>query len=132
MLLSTITMSSNRDFARKRSWDKYSEATQEIIQMMIDTTQMDDDQFSAYREALKTFYTSWYIFKEVRPVTAHILEELFGEERAKEHFVEVSKFFTEEKAVSMIKYVKTVPKIEYNDDFERRINLLANEISEEE
>jgi len=125
-------MGSNRDFARKRSWDKYSEATQEIIQMMIDTTQMDDDQFSAYKEALRTFYTSWYIFKEVRPVTAHILEELFGEERAKEHFSEISQFFTEEKAVSMVKYVKTVPKIEYNDDFLRRINLLANEIGEEE
>tara|TARA_B100000902_G_scaffold184175_1_gene176788 strand:- start:989 stop:1387 length:399 start_codon:yes stop_codon:yes gene_type:complete len=127
-----VGMGSSRKFSQKRSWDKHNESTQEIIQMMKHTNRMNVEEFLVYQHALRTFYTSWYVFKEVRPVTAHILEELFGVEEAKLHFADVSQFFTEGNAVSMVRYVENIPKIAHQDDFMKRISLLASQVSEEE
>ena len=127
-----VDMGSSRKFSQKRSWDKHNENTQEIIQMMTHTSRMNEEEFLVYQEVLRTFYTSWYIFKEVRPVTAHMLEELFGVEEAKLHFADVNQFFTEENAVSMVRYVENIPKIAHQDGFMKRINLLASQVSEEE
>ena len=124
-------MSNNRDFARKRARDRYSEPTEEVIAMMTNTTTMTDEQFGAYREVMKTFYSSWFIFKEVRPVTAHLLEELFGD-RAKEYMPEINKHFTEQMAIDMVKYVNNSPAKAVKDPKLQRISLLARSYTEEE
>jgi len=124
-------MSNNRDFARKRARDRYSEPTEEIIGMMTNTTTMTDEQFGAYREVMKTFYSSWFIFKEVRPVTAHLLEQLFGD-RAKEYMPEINKDFTEQIAIDMVKYVNNLPAKPVKDPKLQRISLLARSYTEEE
>lgn len=46
----------------------------------------------------------WEVYKKQRPVTAHILEELFGKANAIDYAMNVSEQFTEAKAVSMVAY----------------------------
>ena len=91
-----LTMSNNRDFALRREWVNYlaqmEDEDEEITFLDIDS---DED---------------WSVFKGKRPVTAHLLEELFGFEEARLFVKDLDEGFTEMKAVKIVSYVYNSPK----------------------
>lgn len=93
-----LTMSSNRDFQLRREWVNYLDqmATEDEEVAFLD---IDSDE-------------DWHIFKSRRPITAHLLEELFGRERsdARNYVKLLDEDFTEEKAVKIVSYVYNSPK----------------------
>ncbi len=108
-----------------------SNLVREFIDMMKNTNKMDDETYFAYLEMMNTHTASWYIFEEIRPVTAHLLKELFGE-RASEYVSDLERNFTEDKAVEMVKYVEKVPQKVNKTDRMNRIKLALQSIVEEE
>lgn len=124
-------MGNSRDFARKRAWDRDHESTKDFASMITNTAKMNDKEFLEYKDAMKNFYSSWFVYKEVRPVTAHLLEQLFGDD-ASQYVSEVNRNFTEEIAVKMVKYVQLLPRKRIENHKMRRISLLSSSITEEE
>ena len=108
-----------------------SDMVREFVDMMKNTNKMDDETYFAYTNIMDTHGASWYIFEEIRPVTAHILKELFGE-RASEFVTSIERNFTEEKAVEMVEYVKKVPQNSNKIDKMNRIKLALQAMVEEE
>lgn len=108
-----------------------SNMVREFIDMMKNTNKMDDETYFAYVELMDTHTASWYIFEEIRPVTAHLLKELFGE-RAFEYVSHLERNFTEDKAVEMVKYVEKVPVNSNKMDKTNRIKLALQAMVEEE
>ena len=91
-----LTMGSNRDFALRREWINYlaemADEAEEAVFLNIDSEE------------------DWFLLKTKRPVTAHLLEELFGYDEAR-HFVNhLDEGFTETKAVKIVSYVYNSPK----------------------
>ena len=111
--------------------NKDSDMVREFVDMMKNTNKMDDETYHAYTNIMDTHGASWYIFEEIRPVTAHLLKELFGE-RASEFVTSVERNFTEEKAVEMVEYVKKVPQNSNKIDKMNRIRIALQSIVEEE
>ncbi len=108
-----------------------SDMVREFVDMMKNTNKMDDETYFAYTNLMDTHSASWYIFEEIRPVTAHLLKELFGE-RAHEFVSSVERNFTEDKAVEMVEYVEKVPQKIDKTDRMNRIRLALQAITEEE
>ena len=108
-----------------------SDMVREFVDMMKNTNKMDDETYFAYTNIMDIHGASWYIFEEIRPVTAHILKELFGE-RASEFVTSIERNFTEEKAVEMVEYVKKVPQNSNKMDKMNRIKLALQAMVEEE
>ena len=108
-----------------------SDMVREFVDMMKNTNKMDDETYFAYTNIMDTHGASWYIFEEIRPVTAHILKELFGE-KASEFVTSIERNFTEEKAVEMVEYVKKVPQNSNKIDKMNRIKLALQAMVEEE
>ena len=68
----------------------------------------------------------WVKFRRNRPVTAHLLEELFGKTQARIHIKDLDSDFTESKAVRMVSYVYNSPKkVTKPDKFQRSRKFLA-------
>ena len=111
--------------------DTDSDMVREFTDMMKNTNQMDDETYFLYTNIMDTHRASWYIFEEIRPVTAHLLKELFGD-RAPEFVTSIERNFTEDKAVEMVKYVEKVPQKINKKDKMNRIRLALRAISEEE
>ena len=84
--------------------------------------------FSGDMESLEN---TWHNFRKRRPVTAHMLEQLFGD-RAVFYFYQVSKEFTERQAVRMVSYVYNNPRKILNKRKNNRIQLILDMHSEEE
>jgi len=91
-----LTMSNNRQFAMRREWVNY------LAQIS------EEDEPDAVLEINTD--DGWFIFKNKRPVTTHLLEELFGPEDAKYHARLIHEDFTEAKAVEIVAYVYNTPK----------------------
>jgi hypothetical protein len=68
----------------------------------------------------------WVKFRRNRPVTAHLLEELFGKTQARTHVKDLDSDFTESKAVRMVSYVYNSPKkVIKPDKFQRTRQFLT-------
>ena len=67
----------------------------------------------------------WKLYKKDRPVTAHMLEELFGRNKAQEYAMDLDDGFTEKKAVRMLGYVYK-PKSAYSSRKKGRISNILN------
>ena len=124
-------MSSNKDFVRKRRWDNYTEEVQEYVSKMTDTASMSDEEYEAYKMAINLFGRRWMIFETVRPVTAYLLKELFGDD-ARDYITKIDKSFTEEKAVKMVEFVKTIEKPPTGGPIQKRLSALFSSHFEEE
>ena len=108
-----------------------SNMVREFVDMTKNTNKMDDETYFAYTNLMDTHSASWYIFEEIRPVTAHLLKELFGE-RAQEFVSSVERNFTEDRAVEIVEYVeKVAPKVNKTDKM-NRIKLALQAMVEEE
>tara|TARA_B100000902_G_scaffold184174_1_gene176780 strand:- start:2012 stop:2383 length:372 start_codon:yes stop_codon:yes gene_type:complete len=121
--------------ANKRYLTKFlsmdSNMVREFVDMMKNTNKMDDETYFAYLDLMDNHPASWYIFEEIRPVTAHLLKELFGE-RAFEYVSHLERNFTEEKAVEMVKYVEKAPQNTNKMGKMNRIKLALQSMMEEE
>jgi|TARA_B100001540_G_scaffold228840_1_gene203028 hypothetical protein len=124
-------MSSNKDFVRKRRWDNYTEEVQDFVKKMTDTASMSDEEYEAYKMAINLFGRRWMIFETVRPVTAYLLKELFGDD-ARDYITKIEKTFTEEKAVKMVEFVKTIEKPPSGGPTKKRLSALFSSHFEEE
>lgn len=124
-------MSSNKDFVRKRRWDNYTEEVQDFVSKMTDTASMTNDEYEAYKIAINSFTRRWTIFETVRPVTAYLLKELFGDD-ARDYITKIDKAFTEEKAVKMVEFVKTIEKPPSGGPTQKRLSALLSSHFEEE
>ena len=123
-------MAVNKRYLRK-FLNTDSNLVREFVDMMKNTNKMDDETYFAYTHLMDTHTASWYIFEEIRPVTAHLLKELFGE-RAPEYVSDLERNFTEEKAVEMVRYVEKVPQNTNKMDKMNRIKLALQSMMEEE
>ena len=95
----------------KREWASY-----------LDTLSDEDELHWSFYE---TDEETWKNFRRIRPVTAHLLEELFGESNAKEHLKHLDTSFTERKAVRLVSYVYNSPiKITQPDKYKRSRKML--------
>ncbi len=120
-------------------WDEYYPSTEK--EPVVDAEELNDlvddsddiiftpeGGFSGDMESLEK---TWSNFRRRRPVTAHMLEQLFGD-RAIFYFYQVSKEFTERQAVSMVSYVYNNPKKILSKRKNNRIQLILDMHSEEE
>ena len=57
----------------------------------------------------------WKLFRKTRPITAHMLEEMFGITKAQEYAIDLDESFTEKKAVAR----PITPWMDYYIQFER-------------
>ena len=89
-------MANNRQFAMRREWVTYLEqiAAEDETDAVLEVKSDED----------------WFLFKNKRPVTTHLLEELFGIDEAKYHVKHLDEGFTEAKAVEIVSYVYNSPK----------------------
>ena len=89
-------MANNRQFAMRREWVNYlAQLSEEDLPDAVLEINSDED---------------WFIFKNKRPVTTHLLEELFGPQDAKYHARHIHEDFTESKAVEIVAYVYNSPR----------------------
>jgi len=145
-------MSNNRDFAMRREWSRYIEEWSEddlswedypqtdkepvvnVKELNDLINERDDISFTAeggFSGDLASLENTWANFRKRRPVTAHMLEELFGE-RAVYYFYKVSKEFTEKQAVRMVSYVYNNPrKILKKKEINRLEHLAKHSFTEE-
>lgn len=107
-----LTMASNRQFAMRREWVNYLEQI------------ANDDEAVAFEEVNSE--EDWFIFKSKRPVTAHLLEELFGYEKARHSVRYLDEGFTESTAVRIVSYVYNSPKKYKRPDKDARIHQFNN------
>ena len=89
-------MTNNRKFSMRREWVNY------VAQIA------EEDEADAVLEINSD--EDWFLFKNKRPVTTHLLEELFGTDDAKYHVKHLHEGFTEAKAVEIVSYVYNSPK----------------------
>ena len=122
-------MSNNRDFSMRAAWTEYLEelSDEEEIYFFgdepIDTVHVKGTTYTAK--------TLWDNFKRKRPVTAHLLEEMFGREEAWQYVNDLNFEFTEEKAVQMVTYVYNSPKKVLGPKKNRRIDNIQIQIDNE-
>jgi hypothetical protein len=67
----------------------------------------------------------WKLFRKTRPITAHMLEEMFGITKAQEYAIDLDESFTEKKAVRMLGYTYR-PKSTYSSRKKGRISNILN------
>jgi hypothetical protein len=110
-------MSNNRDFNMRTEWIKFLEEH--------DLQHQDVHYFGSedIRDDL------WKVFKRHRPITAHILEEVFGQEKAMNYAMEISADFTEQKAIGILRY--TYKPRPHNSKTNSRISNIPSSINKD-
>ena len=107
-----LAMGSNRTFAMRREWVSYLDSLSE------------EDEIVAFLDVSNE--EDWVKFRRSRPVTAHLLEELFGKTQARTHVKDLNSDFNESKAVRMVSYVYNSPKrVTKSDKFQRTRKFLG-------
>ena len=84
-------MSNNKDFHVRSEWIRFLNESSTAEVHYFGSDDIKDDV--------------WLLFKKERPITAHILEELFGHVDASGFAMDIDENFTEHDAIRMLGYI---------------------------
>ncbi len=105
-------MSNNKDFHMRSEWIRYLNQSNTAEVHYFGSDDIEDDV--------------WKLFKKDRPITAHILEELFGNAGASGFAMDLDEKFTEHDAIRMLGYIYRPQKTYSPGKTSRLGNILNN------